>query len=131
MVGLKDEADLLVADLRQLAFIQLAQILSIQEDLARAGPIQRADNVEQGALARTGRTHNGQRFSAPYVQSDVSKHLDFSVILCYSDQPQNRRLCHAAECADLCGNRKSYCTPVQSHLAFQRADKDLYRREVL
>ena len=71
MMRLKDQADGMVAKGRQLVVVELRQILSIQRDDSAVGAIQCADDVEQSAFARAGRSDNGKRFARFDSERDV------------------------------------------------------------
>ena len=53
MVILEDEADLLVAKGGQTRLVESERILPGQPHVARGGAIERADDVQKGALARS------------------------------------------------------------------------------
>src|SRR5208337_2981801 len=63
VVGLEHETDLTVPHGGELLIVQGAQFLPVERDGAAGGPVERADDVEQGALARTGRANDGERFT--------------------------------------------------------------------
>ena len=63
-MGLKDEADLPVADFGQLQLVELAEVLAVEQHRAARGPVQRADDLQQRALARAGRADDGKGFAA-------------------------------------------------------------------
>src|SRR5581483_78528 len=56
---LEDEANLFGAHARQVRGAEGSKILSVQPDLARGGPIQTADQVDQRGFSRAGRAHDG------------------------------------------------------------------------
>jgi hypothetical protein len=76
MVRLEDKADLTVARVGDLFLVQLPNILAFKEDLPARGPIQRADDIEQGALAGTGGANDGGGFSRVYFEAYAVKHND-------------------------------------------------------
>src|SRR3546814_5896827 len=57
VVELEHEADVVAAPLRQLAGAHAVDARAVDLDLAAAGRVQAADQVEQGGLARTRGTH--------------------------------------------------------------------------
>ncbi len=57
--GLEDEANLLVADARQLVIVELADQLSVQPVVAFAGSVKAANQIHQCGFARTRRSHDG------------------------------------------------------------------------
>ena len=68
MVGLKNEADAAVAELRELAFGKPGQIAPVKQDLPGIGRIQSADQVEQRAFAGAGSAAQRQQFAARHIQ---------------------------------------------------------------
>jgi len=60
---------------RELAGAELVDALPFDGDLAAAGRVQSADQVEQGGLARTGRAHQRDEIAAVDVQVDAMQHL--------------------------------------------------------
>jgi hypothetical protein len=57
--GLEDEADLLVADARQLVVVQFADQLAVEPVAALGGRVEAADQVHQRGLAGAGGAHDG------------------------------------------------------------------------
>src|SRR6184192_1944186 len=51
---LEDEADFPAPDPRQLIAREPAHVLAVEQVAARAGPVEAADQVHEGALPRTG-----------------------------------------------------------------------------
>ncbi|GDY18699.1 hypothetical protein LBMAG56_00440 [Verrucomicrobiota bacterium] len=76
MVGLKDEADLLVADARELEVVEAGEVFAVEEELARGGAVECADDVEERAFAAAGRTDDGDALAAGEVERDSEKHAD-------------------------------------------------------
>ena len=60
---LEHEPHMLPAEQRQLPVRERRELYSPDECLAGGGPVQGAKNVEQGTLARTGRTHDRREFA--------------------------------------------------------------------
>ncbi|KAG1081628.1 hypothetical protein G6F40_015417 [Rhizopus arrhizus] len=77
VVELEHEADVVAAPGRQLAAAHLVDALAFDADLAAAGVVQAADQVEQGGLARTGGAHQRDEVAARDVQVDAVQHLHF------------------------------------------------------
>ena len=73
-VGLEHEADLPIADGGELEFVELTQISSSKLDAAGRGLIERADDLQQRALAGTGRSHDSERFAGVDLQRKVIEH---------------------------------------------------------
>src|ERR1039458_2276247 len=63
-VVLKDEADCPIAERRQLFLGERERIASIERDRTGSGLFQPAEDVEERALARAGRAHDGGRVAA-------------------------------------------------------------------
>ena len=63
--GLKDEADLFVADARQLVVRHVADQVAIEVVEALGGRVEAADEVHQRRFAGAGGTHDGDIFAAP------------------------------------------------------------------
>jgi hypothetical protein len=59
VVELEDEADIGRAPARQLTLAQALDVLAGELDLAGAGRVDAAEQVQQRRLARAGRTHDG------------------------------------------------------------------------
>src|SRR5439155_9273333 len=64
MVRLKNKSDLAIAHRGELDVVKLTQVPAVQQHMACAGPIERADNIQQGALARAGWSDDGNGFAA-------------------------------------------------------------------
>ena len=73
--GLEDEADLLVADARQLVVVQLADQLAVEPVLALGGRIEAADQVHQRGLAGAGGAHDGDVLVVLDAQRDAAQGL--------------------------------------------------------
>jgi hypothetical protein len=54
----------------------LRQRLTLERDLAAAGRVEPAQQVQQRALARTGGTDDGNRFARAHVQVHALEHGD-------------------------------------------------------
>ena len=76
MMELEHESELQVADQRQLRRRERPVRLAIEPHLARARPIQRAEEMEQRALARAARADDGHELPAGHGQLRARKHLD-------------------------------------------------------
>jgi hypothetical protein len=53
--------------------------LAVQHYLAGRGPVEPAEELQQRALARTRRAHQGHEFAAPDFQRDTLESIDASV----------------------------------------------------
>src|SRR3546814_8914276 len=76
VVELEHEADVLAAPLRQLAGAHAVDARAVDLDLAAAGRVQAADQVEQGGLARTRGTHQRDEVALVDVQVQAVQHGD-------------------------------------------------------
>ncbi len=62
---LKHESDFLVADVRQLVVLHVADQVAVEIIQAAGGRIQTADQIHQRRFAGSGRTHDGHILAAP------------------------------------------------------------------
>ena len=62
--GLKDEADLFVADAGKFIVVQFADQLAVEPILTPGGRVEAADKIHQSGLARSRRTHDGNILAA-------------------------------------------------------------------
>ena len=67
---LKDKADFLAADMRQLVFIQIANHAPMQNVFARRRCIQTADDIHQRGFAAARRAEDGEKFALFNIQID-------------------------------------------------------------
>ena len=74
MMRLKDEADLRIAKQGELIAGHGSQVLIIERDLASGGRIERADDVQQGGLARARGADDGHRFAGRDGERDIAQH---------------------------------------------------------
>ena len=74
MVVLKDEADVSIAKVGQVALGQGEGIASLQPHVAARRPVERAENVQQRALAGAGRPHDGHGVAALQVERHIAQH---------------------------------------------------------
>ena len=74
--GLEDEADLAVADLRQLVVAHLRDHLAAQDVVALGGRVQAADEVHERRLARAGRAHDGDVLAGIDGEADPAQGVD-------------------------------------------------------
>ena len=72
---LEDETNLLIAHRGQIEVVQLTEIAAVEQDLAGGRPVERADDIQHGAFARTRRSGNGQRFPASDFEGDPVEDL--------------------------------------------------------
>ena len=70
---LEDETDVTVAEVGQIAFGQGKGVVALQADTAGGGRFEGAEEVEQGALAGTGRPHDGDGRPALDLEADVTE----------------------------------------------------------
>jgi hypothetical protein len=74
VVGLKNEADLLVAYSGELRLGEVREFLSVQLDAAASGGVERAEDVEQRAFAGAGGANNREGIAALDNERDAAKH---------------------------------------------------------
>jgi hypothetical protein len=53
-----------------------AHVFAVEPDLARGGPIEAADEIDQRGLAGTGGTHDSQPFAGGYFERDIIQGAD-------------------------------------------------------
>src|SRR3546814_18034074 len=76
VVELEHEADVVAAPLRELPGAHLIDARAVDFDLAAAGRVQAADQVEQGGLARTRGTHQRDEVALVDVPVQAVQHGD-------------------------------------------------------
>src|SRR5258708_2007853 len=74
MMVLKHKADVSVAEVRQTGLGQSEGIGSVQADGASGGRVERAENVQESALAGSRRPHDGKSIAAFEGEVDAAKH---------------------------------------------------------
>ncbi len=72
---LKHEADLAIPERRERLGRELVRILTRDTDRAARGRLESANDVEQGALARSRRPHHRRRFPPPQGERRLGEHL--------------------------------------------------------
>ena len=75
MVKLEDKTQVVIANARQLIRAQAGQIATVEADGSARRLIQRADEVQQRALAAAGRTDDRHGFAGGELKIDVAQHL--------------------------------------------------------
>src|SRR5580765_4247927 len=68
---LKDKANLLVPESRELFFFQFERTGAVERDAARGRSIERAEYVQQRALATARRPHDGERIAARQTERNL------------------------------------------------------------
>ena len=81
-MGLEDEADLPVADGGELQLIKLAQVFAVELDASTRGVIQRADDLQQRALAGTRRADDGEGFASVNGERNSIEHGETAAAGC-------------------------------------------------
>jgi hypothetical protein len=76
---LEDEADGLVPKIRELVARHLRQRLAVDPHLAGGGPVERSNQVHQGRLSRSRRTHDGDELAGLDIKADAVEGADFLV----------------------------------------------------
>ena len=74
--GLEDEPDRAGADLGDLGFPQPRQVLAVELDDARGGPVQPAEDLQQGGLPVPGRALDGQPLAVVDDQVHAGQRID-------------------------------------------------------
>lgn len=72
---LEHEADGVAAQMRDLGIAERGGILPLDQEPARGRPVEQADDVEQGALARAGRADQREELAVIELEVDVVQHL--------------------------------------------------------
>lgn len=72
--GLEDEADACGTDAREIVIVERRRRLSLKKVLSFGMQIQKSEDVHERGLSGTGRTHDGDEFSAVDPQVDVIQH---------------------------------------------------------
>ena len=75
---LKHESQFPVAEMRRLLRRQRGKIAPLEEHGAAGGAVERAENMQQRRLARTGRSHDGQRLAGLHLEADVAQNGQFA-----------------------------------------------------
>src|SRR3546814_9892903 len=73
--ALEDEADLLVAQLAALVVRQALDVLAVEREFAAGEGLQQPGDVEEGGLAGTGRTCDGDEFAFLHVQVERTQRV--------------------------------------------------------
>ena len=90
VVRLKNEADVAAAHLRQLIVIHLGDVVRPKKVLAARAPVQAAEQVQEGGLSRTGRSHQGDEISFLEFQAYTADRWNYHLIhLVVFDQVNN------------------------------------------
>ncbi len=77
MIELKDHAEILIAQQVALFGRQVVDPPLVQQDLSLFGPVERPQQVHQGALATTALPHNRQKLAAINLQIDFLQDGDY------------------------------------------------------
>ena len=72
IVGLEDKAYVLVAELRESGIGELRHIDPLDDDGARIGPVEGAEDLQEGGLARTGSAHDGDHLALSHLKGDLA-----------------------------------------------------------
>ena len=75
MVKLENEPDVPVTKRRQLLVRLLEDVRAFEEHRAFGGPVERAEEVEQGALARSALAHNCYHLTRLYTKRNAAQHV--------------------------------------------------------
>ena len=91
--ALEHKSDFLIANLGQLVIFKVRDALPIQDVLAGGWPVQAADNVHQGRLARSRGSHDRDHFASLNFKREpaqgmylyISHLIDFGQICCFDN----------------------------------------------
>ena len=75
---LEDEAGLLAAQASGFGVTEAADDLAVEHDFAAGGPVEAAQKLEEGALARPRRPHEGYEFAPPDLEGHSLKRFDIT-----------------------------------------------------
>ena len=81
VVELEDETHFFVSETALFVLTEGHDVLAIEEDLSFRGLIKGADNVEEGALAGSGRSHDGDEFTFIGGEINAFEDVDHNTIL--------------------------------------------------
>ena len=84
LVELEDEADVLVAESGQLLATEAARLRAVYNEAPAIRRVQRADNLEQGGLARAAGAYDRHDLARVDGQVDSLQHLQGTETLCYA-----------------------------------------------
>src|SRR5690606_22281230 len=73
---LEDEAELLVAQVRELVAVELVDIDAVQQVGAAGRAVEAAEHVHQRRLAGAARTHEGDEFALVDVERDAANGMN-------------------------------------------------------
>src|SRR5262249_22062902 len=73
VVRLEDEAEVAAAHLGQLVVVHLGDVLLAEEVPTPRGPVEAAEQVEQGRFAGPGRAHQGDEVPLVEVEGDAAQ----------------------------------------------------------
>jgi hypothetical protein len=76
VVKLEDESDRFIAELRETSFVEFAKVLTSDPHLSTIGAIERANYVQQGALAATGRSEDRHRLAGINLEVEVVQYFN-------------------------------------------------------
>src|SRR5262249_48321228 len=76
---LKDETDVLVADIRQSGLVYSRDVFTVLEVLSFARPIEASNDVHHCRFARSGWPHDRYKFATPDIQRDPAQRMNFDV----------------------------------------------------
>ena len=76
---LKDQSDLVSADIRECPCVFLRDVHAVQKDLAFGRLVQCSYDVHHRTLARAGRSHDRQPFALLHLEADVIQRMKAAV----------------------------------------------------
>jgi hypothetical protein len=102
--GLEDEADALTPHAAQLVVVHLGDVAPVEAVGPRAEAVQAAEDVHEGALARSGGPHDRHVLTRQEVQVDATEGLDehravgLKIGLAHAEKLGDRRMAVSGEC---------------------------------
>ena len=87
---LEDEADLAVAERRLLALAQPEDVDAVEQHRAAGRLVERAEDVQQRALADAGLSDDGDRLAGGDLEVEVDQHVDAPAVAVAFDRPVAR-----------------------------------------
>lgn len=88
---LENEADALVAELRQGPIAQARDIAAVDLHAAAVGTRQRADDLQKRGLTRAAGPHDGDHLALRHVERNAFQHLQRAEALVYVGNPDHSK----------------------------------------
>ncbi len=78
---LEDETDFFCTVADKFGFIQARDVLAVDDDAARSGRVEAAENIDERGFAGAGRAHEGNPFSGLNVEAYAAERAEGTVLL--------------------------------------------------